>query len=64
MDQMEPQVFGWHGVQLQAHEIAGVERIIGPDVITVFTAVQQRLHFVGAAFHNLELFFLLLYELW
>ncbi|MNO03595.1 hypothetical protein D3C81_2243540 [compost metagenome] len=59
MNQVQTQGVSRNGVQLQAHEVTGVERIIGPCLIAVFAAVHQRLHFVGTALHNLKLLFLL-----
>ncbi|MNY63759.1 hypothetical protein D3C86_2007640 [compost metagenome] len=59
MDQVQTQGVSMHSMQLQAHEVSGVERVIGPYLISVFAAVHQRLNFVGTALHNLKLLFLL-----
>lgn len=45
-------------LQLQAHEIAGVERVIFPH-IAVFAAVEQAFYLICPALHNVEFLLLL-----
>ena len=40
VQQMNAQFFGFHCLQFQAHEVAGVERIVGPCSI-IFAAVED-----------------------
>ncbi|MNR51713.1 hypothetical protein D3C85_1714270 [compost metagenome] len=58
MNQMLTKVLGRDILQLKAHEVTGVERIIIPD-LTIFTAVKQGLDFVGPSFHHGKFLFLL-----
>lgn len=62
VQEMHAQLFGFHGLQLQAHEVTGIERVVGPGGY-VLAAVQDLLGLEGAPLHDLELLFLLGQEL-
>lgn len=64
MNQVKPKSFSRNSMQLQTHEVAGVKRIIRPYIIAVFAAIEQRFYFIRTALHDLELLFLLFFELW
>ncbi len=59
VEEVDTQFLGIHGFEFQAHEVAGVERVVIPGVFKL-AAVEDLLGLEGAPFEDLELLFLLL----